>query len=128
MFLWLPQLIGVVALLLAIDGLRELLYVPATQASFVLAGVIIEGIPAWTAAAVHTTLLAWLAVMSFQRRAVVVPAVLGYAGYMIVSIWVWSFLYPTVSEGTHLITSSLVTVLLLVVCRIVLLHRPVFRS
>lgn len=126
MFNWLPNVLGVVALLLAVDGLRELLWVPAAQSSFFLMGFLIQGGVAWAAAAMQTAFFGWLAFVSFQRRAMAVPAVIVYCTYLTVSIWVWSYLYPTATFGTHLITNSLATTLLLVVCRVVLVNRAEF--
>lgn len=123
---WLPAVIGVFATLLAIDAARELLAVPPHQAQFHLFGFLVERDLAWAAAALHMVFLGWLAYACFTRRAAAVIGIFAYCGYWIVTIWVWSQLYAPGTAGTRLITASMATVVLLVICRVALANRDAF--
>lgn len=123
---WLPTVLGVGSALLAIDALRELVYVPADRAQFILLGWLIEGSAAWLVASLHLAFLAWLTMSCFQRRAAAVWGVFAYGLYWIVTVWVWSTAYAPGGYGTRLITNSFFTVTLLAMARIVLTHRKQF--
>lgn len=123
---WLPGVAAVIAALLAIDAARELIVVPLHQAQFHLLGFLIEGDAAWAAASVNMIFLAWLAYASYRRRPAAVAGILGYCGYWIATIWVWSQLYATGTLETRLITTAMMTVLLLVICRVALANRDTF--
>lgn len=123
---WFPSVLGVIAALLAVDGVRELLLVAPHQAQFLLLGFLVEGDAAWIAGAVHAGFLGWLAWACFRRRDAAVAGTLAYCGYWIATIWIWSQLHAPGSQGTRIITASLATVLLLVVCRVTIANRSVF--
>jgi hypothetical protein len=123
---WFPSVLGVIAALLAIDGVRELLFVAPHQAQFHLLGYLVEGDIAWIAAAVHAGFLAWLAWACFTRRSQAVIGIFAYCVYWIVTVWIWSQLYGPGSAGTKILTCTLVTVTLLVVCRVAIANRASF--
>jgi len=123
---WLPSVVGVLAAILTIDAARELLYVPPHQAQFILLGILLEGDVAWATALAHMLFLGWLTFACFTRRPAAVIGILAYCAYWIVTVWVWSQLHAPGDTGTKLITSSLVTVMLLVVCRVAVGNRSAF--
>ena len=123
---WLPTVLGVAVAILAIDAARELLVAPPRLAQFFLLGFLVEGEVAWAAATVHMLFLAWLAFAAFGRRQTAVWGVLGYCAYWIITVWVWAPQYAPGSVGTKIITCTMVTVVLIVICRVAVANREAF--
>jgi hypothetical protein len=123
---WLPPVLGVAALLLAVDTARQLIAVPPQYCQGFLFGIETAGVTAYAASVLTMLFYAWLSAGAFRRRAQMVWAVVGYSVYLIVSVWVWTTTYATQSLQTQLITASTVTVLLLVLCRFVIDRREQF--
>ncbi|HYD48401.1 MAG TPA: hypothetical protein VEB21_08645 [Terriglobales bacterium] len=125
---WVPITLGVGASLLGMVLLRELLIVPSAQGEFLLLGTLLTGSAAWFAAATQVLLLFLMAYGAFTHRRAAVWLLIGYCLYWIASVWVWSWMYLTQSVMTRTVTSALVTVLLLVICRTAFVHREDFHQ
>lgn len=123
---WLPQVLGVAALLLAVDTVRELIAVPPPYCQAFVFGIEMVGSTAYAASVLMMLFYAWVSAGAFRRRRQVVWPVVGYCGYLIASVWVWTTTYATQSLQTQLITASLATALLLVLCRVVIERREQF--
>lgn len=123
---WLPNVIGVAALLLAVDTMRQLAGFPPQHAEAFLFGRAIHGWLAYGTSIVIMLFFAWVSAAAFRRRALTVWLVVGYCLYTISSVWIWLAHDAPQTVQTRLITGGLTTVLLLAICRIVIERRMQF--
>lgn len=127
--LWFPRVLGSLAALLALLYATSCLLIPPAAGDQVALGHRLTGTAGWIASAIHAVFFAWVAFLCFTRRRAATWAVIGYCVYLIENIWVYSTgegaaLFPRTTQ--LLLTNSLITGLLLVLCRVVLNRRAVF--
>ena len=123
---WLPQVLGVTFLLLAIEKVRWLVQVPPDYSLEFVLGIELTGRMAWVASALLGILLAWISAACFRRRAHAVWAVAAVAIYTAVSVWVWQTKYSDHSQQTVLITSTFISAMALAFCRFLIDRRAQF--
>lgn len=123
---WLPNVVGVTAMLLAVDTVRQLVAVPPEYTRTIVLGYEVSGWTAYVVSIIFMLLYAWVSAAAFRRRTHTVWAVVCYCVYLIISVWIWSSASVPYSLQTRLITSGLVTALLLSVCRVVFDRRDQF--
>jgi len=123
---WLPSVIGVVALLLAIEKVRWLVLVPAEASQEYLLGFDLRGPTAWTASILLMLLLAWISAASFRRRRDAIWGSIGYCVYLALSYWIWLLSYSPHSLQTNLISGGFFTAFVLGMCRFLFDRRRQF--
>lgn len=123
---WLPQVLGVIFLLLAIEKIRWLVRVPANYSLEYLLGLELTGRPAWIASSLLAMLLAWISAGCFRRRSEAVWAVAGYFLYLAASYWVFLAQYSELSLQTNLLSGAFVSGATLAFCRYLIDRREQF--
>jgi hypothetical protein len=123
---WLPQVLGVVFLLLAVEKASGLIRGSADQTFEYVFGIPLEGPLAWMASALLSILLAWISAGCFRRRREIIWAVAGYAVYLGASYWVFLALYSVHSQQTNLISGAFFSGAALAFCRYLLDRREQF--
>jgi hypothetical protein len=118
---WYPHVIGAGAFVLAALALLELLLVPAPINQQVLLGITVTGRTAQVLLVAQIAFFTWVGWGSLARRRRMVGAAIGYAVYLIISVWVWTFLGGAAvlrNVSTALLVNATVTAMLLAFCRL----------
>lgn len=123
---WSPQVVGVIALLMAVEKVRWLVQIPANLSEEVLFGIELQGNLAWTASLLLALLLAWISAGSFRRRRQAIWAAIGYCLYLAVSYWVWLLQYSPHGTQTTLISGAFFLAFMLAMCRFLYDRRDQF--
>lgn len=125
----LPSLLGGIALAIAGSYLVDCLLTAPADGQQLLLGMRLSGLAGWLATLGHVAFFLWLGVTALRRRMVAVWAAVGYAVYLIETIWVYSLgeggqFLPSVRS--MLIVNAFFTAMLLTVCRAILARRAEF--
>ena len=123
---WLPQGLGVVFLLLAIEKVSWLVRIPADYSLEYVLGFGLTGRPAWIASSLLAILLAWISAGCFRHRSEAVWAVAGYALYLAASYWVFLTLYSKLTLQTNLLSGAFISGAALAFCRYLIDRRAQF--
>jgi hypothetical protein len=126
---WFPRLLGGGAFLLLAVNAADLLYTPAESAEQVLLGLMFRGRAAQLVTGLHILFFALCTWGALARKAFMVWVASAYFVYLAVALWVWTALhgqayaqFPTAT----ILTNVLVTLLLLVLCRVTFGRRAAF--
>lgn len=123
---WVPPVVGVIALLMAVEKVRWLVLVPTHLSQEVLLGAELEDRAAWMASGLFVILLAWISAGSFRRRRQAVWATIAYCLYLSISYWLWLMQYSRLSLQTNLISGAFFMAFVLGICRFLFDRRDQF--